>query len=88
MRPTFVLATPLSVATIGARSSDMPSRSAAWDITRSKMFRSEAASLLSDAIAEISGGSMVSTNGIPTIRNAAAVSLSPNPPKEGLGDSP
>ena len=54
----------------------MPSRSAAvGHHPVENVSRSEAASLLSDAIAEISGGSRVSMNGMLTIRNAAATSL-------------
>ena len=74
MRPGFVPATPFSVATMGARLSDIPSFSAAWDITRSKAVGWKAASCPSDETADTSGGSTDFRNGIPTILNAACAS--------------
>ena len=75
MRPGFVPATPCSMATMGARSSDMPSSSAAWDITLTNISGSKAASLPSDLTADMSGGSMVSTNGIPQFATPLRISI-------------
>ena len=76
MRMGFVSATPCNVATIGASVVQICHLgSAAWDITLTNVSGLKAASCRSDAIADMSGGSMVSMNGIPTICNAAPASL-------------